>query len=63
MRERDNAASPVRREQDFSALFRTGAAFKDVPTDELQRQVLKAVAEVRAENRRQESHYASGGPA
>jgi prevent-host-death family protein len=39
------------READFAVLDRIGAAFADVPADELEREVAKAVAEVRAERR------------
>ncbi len=39
------------REQAFAALDRIGAAFKDVPAEEIEREVAKALAEVRAENR------------
>lgn len=39
------------REQAFAALERVGAAFNDVPLEELEREVAKAIAEVRAENR------------
>ena len=68
MREREPmtqtmTASEAEREQDFSALFRTGEAFKDVPTDELEQEVTKAVSEVRAESCPQVVQYMSGGPA
>jgi prevent-host-death family protein len=39
------------RDQDFAVLDEVGAAFKDVPVGELERQVAKALAEVRAEMR------------
>lgn len=42
----------AQRERDFSVLFEIGEKFKDVPLEELEREVAKAVAEVRAENRR-----------
>lgn len=39
------------READFAVLDRIGAAFADVPADELDREVTTALAEVRAEMR------------
>jgi prevent-host-death family protein len=39
------------REERFKALDATRAAFKDVPPEELEREVEKALAEVRAEDR------------
>lgn len=42
----------AQREEDFKALDRTRAAFQDVPDDEIQREVDRAIAEIRAENRR-----------
>ncbi len=39
------------RAADFAVLDRIGAAFADVPADELEREVAKALAEVRAEMR------------
>ncbi len=71
MREREPmTASDAERKQAFAALFRTGEAFKDVPTDELEQEVTKAVSEVRAENRQRDTGAApfqrmhtSGGPA
>lgn len=39
------------RAEHFKALEQTGEAFKDVPLEELEREVAKALAEVRAENR------------
>lgn len=41
----------AQREQRFRALAETGEAFKDVPVEELEREVAKAIAQVRAENR------------
>lgn len=41
----------AQRRQDFQALERTWEAFKDVPDAELKREVQRAVAEVRSENR------------
>ncbi len=43
-----------KRERDFAVLDEIAEAFKDVPEDELQREVDKAVAEVRAERRAEE---------
>ena len=40
-----------RRARDFAILEGSQAAFKDVPPDEIEREVAKAIAEVRAENR------------
>ncbi len=39
------------REERFKALDATRAAFKDVPPEELEREVRKAIAAIRAENR------------
>lgn len=39
------------READFAVLDRIGEAFKDVPAEEIEREVAKALAEVRAEMR------------
>jgi prevent-host-death family protein len=39
------------RKRDFSVLYEIGDKFKNVPPQELEREVTKAVAEVRAENR------------
>ena len=39
------------RQKDFAILDETRAAFKDVPPEEIEREVAKAIAEVRAENR------------
>lgn len=41
------------RELDFALLEAVGDAFKDVPVEELEREVRKALAEVRAENSQQ----------
>lgn len=41
----------AQREEHFKALDATREAFKDVPYDEIEREVAKALAEVRAENR------------
>jgi prevent-host-death family protein len=41
----------ARRARDFAILEESQAAFKDVPPDEIEREVAKAIAEVRAENR------------
>ena len=42
------------RAKDFAILDEMGTAFKDVPPEDLEREVAKALAEVRAEHRRQE---------
>jgi len=42
----------AQREEDFKALDATRQAFQDVPAEELEREVGKALDEVRAENRR-----------
>ena len=55
MREQDEPmtqtvkAMEEQRERDFAALDRTRAAFADVPDEELEREVDKAVSEVRTE--------------
>lgn len=41
------------RREDFAILDETRAAFKDVPEEELEREITRAIAEVRAENWRQ----------
>ncbi len=41
------------REQDFGILDEIGSTFADVPAEEIEREVAKAVAEVRRENRQQ----------
>jgi prevent-host-death family protein len=41
----------AKREERFKALDDMREAFKDVPADEIEREVAKALAEVRAENR------------
>jgi prevent-host-death family protein len=43
----------ARREAMREALIATSAPFRDVPVEELEAEVAKAIAEVRAENRRQ----------
>ena|SRR6266540_3393882 len=50
--ERFNRLEAQRAER-FKVLDEIGAAFKDVPPEELEREVAKAVAEVREESRRQ----------
>ncbi|MBI2761188.1 MAG: type II toxin-antitoxin system Phd/YefM family antitoxin [Chloroflexi bacterium] len=42
----------------FAALERIGMAFKDVPDEEIEEEVAKALAEVRAEGRRREAREA-----
>lgn len=49
----------AQREEDFKALDATREAFKDVPDEELEREVTKAIAEVRAESRKQSQRPAS----
>jgi prevent-host-death family protein len=46
-------ALEAQRDEDFKALDTTRDAFKDVPAEELERQVAVALNSVRAENRRQ----------
>jgi prevent-host-death family protein len=41
----------AQRARRFAALDEVGAAFKDVPADELEREVANAISEVRAERR------------
>lgn len=48
------------RERDFAILDEIGEAFKDVPAEEIEREVAKAIAEIREEDRRQ--HQRSGRP-
>jgi len=40
------------REEDFKALDATRAAFEDVPDEEIEREVARAISEIRARNRR-----------
>jgi prevent-host-death family protein len=49
------------RERDFSVLYEISEKFKDVPLEEQEREVAKAVAQVRAENRRREQRTARTG--
>jgi prevent-host-death family protein len=44
----------AKREERFKALDAMRDAFKDVPPEEIEREVAKAIAEVRAENRERE---------
>ncbi|MCX6020770.1 MAG: type II toxin-antitoxin system Phd/YefM family antitoxin [Chloroflexi bacterium] len=46
------------RRQEFKALFATQAAFQDVPDDELEQEITRALAEVRRQRRRQPSNSA-----
>jgi prevent-host-death family protein len=46
------------RREDFAILHRMQAAFQDVPDDELEREVAKALAEVRAEERERKAREA-----
>lgn len=48
------------REKDFAILDEIGEAFKDVPAEEIEREVAKAIAEVREEDRLQ--YPGSGRP-
>lgn len=43
------------REERFSILDKIGEAFKDVPVEELEREVEKAIAEVRSERRAEQN--------
>lgn len=43
----------------FDAVWAFGERFEDIPLEELEREVAKAVAEVRAENRERERHAAA----
>ena len=47
------------REERFAVIDRIGEAFRDVPDEEIEREVAKAIAEVRAENRVGESQVQS----
>ncbi len=49
----------AQRAANFRALEETGEAFKDVPAKELERQVAKAIAEVRAEKRKKRQRATS----
>ena len=42
------------RQEDFKALDATREAFKDVPPEEIEREVTRAISAIRAENRRRE---------
>jgi prevent-host-death family protein len=44
----------LRRTRDFAILDEIGSAFEDVPADELEREVARAIREVREEQRRQQ---------
>ncbi len=57
VQEKDQAARD--REERFAVLDRIGEAFRDVPEEEVEREVAKAIAEVRAENRRGEGRAQS----
>jgi len=46
------------READFTALDATREAFKDVPDEELERQVARVIGEIRARNRSREHQAA-----
>ena len=48
----------AQRQADFAILDEIGEAFKDVPIEEIEREVAKAIAEVRAENRQRERRAA-----
>lgn len=48
----------MRRQADFRVLFETQQAFKDVPDDELERQIERAIAEAR-ESKRQSDDAAT----
>jgi PHD/YefM family antitoxin component YafN of YafNO toxin-antitoxin module len=49
------------RDRDFAVLFEIGEKFKDVPLEELEREVAKAVAEVREENRQRRERTSNTG--
>ncbi len=49
----------AQREERFKALDATREAFKDVPTEELEREVTKAIAEVRRQNRATQARSAT----
>jgi prevent-host-death family protein len=49
----------AQREADFAVLDRIGAAVADVPDEELEREITKAVAEVRAEMRAERAQAAT----
>jgi prevent-host-death family protein len=46
------------REEDFKALEATRQAFKDVPEEEIEREVTRAISAIRAQNRRREQRDA-----
>ena len=46
------------REEDFKALDATREAFKDVPPEEIEREVTRAIRAIRAENRRRKQSLA-----
>ncbi len=47
------------RQRDFSVLDEIGEAFKDVPPEEIEREVAKAIASVRRGNRKRQARSAS----
>jgi len=49
----------AQRERDFSILDEIGEAFKDVPAEEIEREVSRALREARAKARSQQSEQAS----
>jgi prevent-host-death family protein len=48
------------RAEQFKVLEEIGAAFKDVPFDELEREIARAIAEVRAERRAEQQAVGAG---
>lgn len=51
----------AQRERDLAILDASQAAFNEVPEDELEREIAKALAELRAENRAREQRNAESG--
>lgn len=45
--------------ESFDAIWAFGEPFKDIPEEEIEREVAKAIAEVRAENRERKRHAAA----
>lgn len=51
----------AQRDRDFKILEAFAEGFKDIPDEEIEREVAKAIAEVRAENRAREQEQAASG--
>ena len=49
----------AKRKRDFAILDEIGEVFKDVPDEEIEREIARAIDEVRAENRRRRAEEAA----